>query len=385
MARKKLRTALLIGGLLVWTLQGVLLGEVVVRRGGWLESIPLVDASGASGYVADPELGYKMRPNARLRFQRPEFSVEVRTNAQGYRDREFGAPEDGGDARVAVLGDSFAWGHGVPVERGMVAVAESQLRDAGKQARLYNLATLGYGQRQHLAQLDSAASLGCGWVLLVFCPANDVLENAGIIRRSVDGQGRMRTEFEDGPPQLPPSPAAAESGGAPVSALARFARARLGGLPPNPDLGGAGARLLDLLREDPSPRGQEAYAETARLLMELRDGCAARGMQLAVVIAPQMYELWPALLVEAARRHGVDPAGLRARRVSEMVLSHCEAIGVPVLDMGTEFSRAAEQPRTLFFPHDRHYNRVGHRLAGTLMAGFLEPMFDEASVVVGVE
>lgn len=51
-------------------------------------------------------------------WQSPEYNVEVRTNALGFRDEEFVLPPDPTQFVVACLGDSMAMGQGVDQEQG---------------------------------------------------------------------------------------------------------------------------------------------------------------------------------------------------------------------------------------------------------------------------
>src|SRR5439155_19619121 len=61
----------------------------------------------------DAVLGVRLIPNSRGRKWSPEFDVEFRINAQGFRmDRDVRAD---GRSRIVVVGDSFTFGDGVDV------------------------------------------------------------------------------------------------------------------------------------------------------------------------------------------------------------------------------------------------------------------------------
>lgn len=70
-------------------------------------------------YAAELKQPY---PNAKLPFHHfPHksgvyYGVEIKTNSQGFREREYVIPKDNGKKRVVVLGDSFTLGWGVPFE-----------------------------------------------------------------------------------------------------------------------------------------------------------------------------------------------------------------------------------------------------------------------------
>ena len=65
--------------------------------------------------VHDPVLGWRDKPNARVLFRRREYEVELRTNAQGLRDRE--RTYEGSAFRVLALGDSFSRATAFPSRR----------------------------------------------------------------------------------------------------------------------------------------------------------------------------------------------------------------------------------------------------------------------------
>ena len=62
----------------------------------------------------DPELGWSHIPDRVGRLVTPEFDVEMRINSIGLRDREFAETKAAGVRRVALFGDSFVEGWGVP-------------------------------------------------------------------------------------------------------------------------------------------------------------------------------------------------------------------------------------------------------------------------------
>ncbi|MEZ5973291.1 MAG: hypothetical protein R3E96_00160 [Planctomycetota bacterium] len=60
------------------------------------------------------------------RIRCPEFECMVRINAEGFRDPERNASAASGRKRVAVLGDSIAWGWGVQDDERFSAVLEHE-------------------------------------------------------------------------------------------------------------------------------------------------------------------------------------------------------------------------------------------------------------------
>ncbi|MBX9792122.1 MAG: SGNH/GDSL hydrolase family protein [Pirellulales bacterium] len=107
-------------------------------------------------------------PLSRLR--ETPWCVEYHTSPQKLRDREFG-PRPSGVLRVAGVGDSFAAGEGVPIERSLFKRIETEL---GTGYEVANAAQPGHGTRDELERLRFLASkLDCQRGIVVWI-ANDV-------------------------------------------------------------------------------------------------------------------------------------------------------------------------------------------------------------------
>lgn len=97
-------------------------GEVLLRATADLRSL---------AQTPDPELGWLLRPNFDGRLE----GARVQTNSDGFRGPEWSAPEDGGQPeptgdvplRIAVLGDSVAFGFGVEHEELFAVQLEARL------------------------------------------------------------------------------------------------------------------------------------------------------------------------------------------------------------------------------------------------------------------
>lgn len=113
----------------------------------------------------DPLLGWSNLPGAHGILERSEFRTMIDINADGMRYGAVG-PKQG--LRVAVLGDSFTWGHGVKVEERFTDIVEKQLG-----VEILNFGVSGYGPVQYLQQLDHVLTFKPDLVIVAFCLAND--------------------------------------------------------------------------------------------------------------------------------------------------------------------------------------------------------------------
>lgn len=114
----------------------------------------------------DPELLYKPREGS-CRFKNVEFDLEMHFDAQGRV-----SPHPEGGKGIAVLGDSYAMGWGVPDDKTYAAVME---RDLGRP--VYNLGVGSYGTYRELLRLEKSGLLPkVDTVVIQYCE-NDITEN----------------------------------------------------------------------------------------------------------------------------------------------------------------------------------------------------------------
>jgi lysophospholipase L1-like esterase len=101
------------------------------------------------------------------------WNTDVAINSLGFRDDEF--VFKGNDVRIAVLGDSIAFGLGLPAEETFPRLLEGLLRRNHESARVMNLGLGGYNTYQQVATLESVIQVvQPHYVVVVFC-VNDIL------------------------------------------------------------------------------------------------------------------------------------------------------------------------------------------------------------------
>jgi hypothetical protein len=133
--------------------------------------------------MPDPETGWALRPGA-AGWVRDEnkAGVFVTINSDGLRDREHSLAKPAGTLRIAVLGNSYTEAMQVPLEQTYWAVMERELARAGlpdvRNVEVINFGVGGFGTAQELITLRTKV-----WkyhpdvVLLAFLTGNDVLYN----------------------------------------------------------------------------------------------------------------------------------------------------------------------------------------------------------------
>src|SRR5262249_13452048 len=124
-------------------------------------------------------------PNDVRRVERPEFSVDVRLNALGFRERRLPSPKPPGVLRVVALGDSFTQGFGVQEQQAWPRRLETLL-DARRPGRyeVVNLGVPGTNPRDYLDHLRDPGLAYDPDVVLVTVMGNDVQDR--LVQREFD-------------------------------------------------------------------------------------------------------------------------------------------------------------------------------------------------------
>ncbi len=125
----------------------------------WLASRPAYDVVFLQ---ADRELGWKQVPGhaftwAGTGWYAREFSVPVRVNSRGFRDREHEVGKPAGLRRVALLGDSFVEAMQVPFEKTAAQLLEARLNEEDPPWEVLDFGISNYGLGQYLLVWETQA------------------------------------------------------------------------------------------------------------------------------------------------------------------------------------------------------------------------------------
>ncbi len=140
--------------------------RIVLREQGWFDSWQY-------STIADPALGYRLRPNLSNRLD----GVETHTNADGLRSSQgdgHALAKAPGEVLIAALGDSNTFGAGIPFEQTYPEVLERELKSRLRQpVRVINLGGLGYSIVQSAALARQWAHLRPDVLVLAVNSFND--------------------------------------------------------------------------------------------------------------------------------------------------------------------------------------------------------------------
>jgi len=259
---------------------------------------------------ADDEIIYDLRPELR---DVPFQGVPVSTNSCGMRDRERRLMPEPGTFRIALLGDSFAFGWGVALEESFGAVLERNLNERSDKTRRFevlNFGVPGYSTFQETALFEDRVADFLPAAVLVFFIDNDF--GLPFFVRSVSNPHQLLSSFRVG---------------------------RLGWSAVAP------AGDEDLQRFDPN-----------RALRRLSEQTRARGIPLYLAINP-------------------GRSANQMRRQLHVLLD--PAVGIRFIDLRKGMLETIERrgldPATLSLPTDPHPSPLKHQILGDLLTQpFLE-------------
>jgi hypothetical protein len=301
----------------------------------------------------DIDVGTKHIPSMNGFVICPEYSIELKINSKGLRDREFNYHKPSGTRRILCLGDSYACGYGVHAEETFAKVLERMLGEKGVSGDRWEVLNAGVGSTGTANQLALFEKEGHRYapdiVVECFCPANDfwdnvisglyTLENGELVKHPAPYTGPRRIQkFVNLIPGYTTFFA--------KSHLLNLIKYRIAALHTN--------RLVSNASKPSGGRktGETLYELTIRLTAALDAACRRRNSRLVMMIIPP----------PEAGELPVWTAGL---------IAHCGDSGIPCLDLEPGFRAFSERRIQTAFPIDGHWNATGHELAAQTLYDFL--------------
>jgi lysophospholipase L1-like esterase len=309
-------------------------GELYLR---WY--VPSADYRGLYEKKSDPTL-YGMKPHADMLRQ----GVGIRTNSDGFRDREFKDPVGESRFSIAVLGDSYIFGQGVPQDKICPALLEKKLNESVKSDffRVWNLGVSGYNTEQEAFLLESfVLPRAPDWVVLGYnindyepsTPASDdMCTNDGAAPRRTS---RLQEIFDG---QL---------------LVTEFIKHRIGRLIRIFDPRWfASSYVDDILREYQG--GGAGWKKVSGLLSKMNEECKIKGIGFTVAVLPAMFDL----------------SHYSFESVHEAVLSYCYSNEIDCVDVLPYFrSKNPDEMHVSLL--DGHPNALAQKIFAEAIANHL--------------
>ncbi|HLL73513.1 MAG TPA: SGNH/GDSL hydrolase family protein [Pyrinomonadaceae bacterium] len=420
-SKKKLRLVKL-AMLFVALLVGLFIAEIALRVVGY--TYPIF-------YTTDTVRGYALQPGV-SGWYRKEGEAYVEINSDGLRDREHAKAKPVGTIRIAVLGDSYAEALQVPLEDAFWVVMQQRLQTcpafAGRRVEVINFGVSGYGTAQELLTLrqkvwDYAPDI----VLLALTTNNDITDNLRALKRTDeipyfvyrDGQLALDNSFlqtrsfrlrhsalnragrwirdhlrviqafhqghyalknylasKRAPAAALPLPAFispsahAQTANADAKTVNANTPARTANAPTAVVSDELGIDNL-IYREPADDTWREAWRVTEGLLALMHDEVGARGAKFVVATLSNGVQVHPQPAAREAflRRVGANDILYPDARIRSLG----EREGFAVITLAPHLQHYAEQHQAFLHGFGRdigngHWNALGHRVAGELLA-----------------
>jgi hypothetical protein len=321
----------------------------------------------------DPVLGWRNRAGLAGPYGGDEFLTHVTINPAGQRGPHHPVERTPGRVRLAILGDSQAWGDGV----GDAEVFTTRLDGDGVEA--LNFATLGYGTDQELLTFERLAAAYRPDVLVVAVfVGNDFSDN---LSRGTFQYPKPRFEIaSDGSLRLEGVPVESPTwlhGLVEVhrflmrrSALLNAIASATADMPEAQDLDPPQVRIWDSFYErDPSEQDRRGFAMTGRLLREIVARARAAGIEPVVLLLPESWQV--AVAQRPHWREQLREQGADWRRPQRVIREAVADEDVLVIDALPALARAARGERPdatpTYYSGWRHLNARGHAVVADLL------------------
>ena len=337
----------------------------------------------------DPVLGWRKTPGAAVVYDRREYHVEYRVNAQGLRgpDRPYAKPA--GVARVLALGDSFVEAFMVEDAQTVTARLEAGLGARGCRVEVINGGTVGYSTDQEYLFYRDEGRKYAPDVVLVFVYQNDI---PYLAEDEYIGYPKPRLDFSTDPPtvanlpvpryEAPPvaAPAAPERVPSYVLEFVKNALERTSARTYN-RLARAGLweplrqlEMNDEIRLFHVPELghlRPAWSAFTWTLQTMNKAVAAAGGQLVVAYVPGRMEVSSGTWELTEARYGMDPKDYDPKAIANRVRYITGRIGIPSLDLTPALAGADRALQPTYFQTDSHWNARGQEVAGKALSDFL--------------
>jgi len=314
-------------------------------------------------YVPDRQLGFRVRPRA-------TWGLNT-TNAGGFNDEEPAATA--GPLRCVIIGDSFVFG---AVRRKDNFVEGFKALAAGHAGlETLNLGIPAAGPENYLRVLQYEPEVkGAKLAILVLFVGNDVSQGHPDFKTRV-WLGAPRAMLRS-PWLVRPSADYLYS----VKTLRAawrvlrwmaFERSRSGeGSLPEDVFLEIEMQNLAVCRREPGRFMQSCYDGTLAFLDAIRTEADRQHIKLAVVLAPDQFQVDAALRARMISRFDLNINDYDIDLPQRVLRVSLEDRGVPVLDLLPKF-RAQEEKEQLYVPRDTHWNEAGNALAARQMFAFV--------------
>jgi hypothetical protein len=326
---------------------------------------------------ADDLLHHSLIPSSRYIARNPDFSVEVRTNSMGFRDREH-IQDPPRAFKIVVLGDSFVEGHGVPAESCFVSRLETKLKTEesirGSVVVVFNFGIAGYSPLlEYLLLKHRGLPLKPDLVILCY-DMSDVQEDVLYARDA---------EFDSSGAPLKVNPSWPSFGTVATlprgmfktylqeysyvySVLAAFVNS----VKPATTVkaGDIDASRYAHTVDSVAGSWQVFFDQSQLYVRMIHELCMSRGITFVLATHPRGHQVNRYEWADGRKYSGLDSSTPNSA-IFRSLQVFAKGQSMPFLDMTLAFR--AHSKGDLFFPYDGHWTSSGHAVAADTLYDFL--------------
>ncbi len=313
-------------------------------------------------FMDDPQVGIRLRPNARIRYTTVEFTTDIAINDQGVRDDQPIGPKAPDERRIVVLGDSLVLSVQVGVADTFCAKLQRQLNARGGpyRWRVINAGVQGYGPVDEWLFFDKvAAAFQPDVVVIVAFVGNDAIEAADAAASLESGRAMQVTA-----PRVRFMRRLVRSSVVLQSVRARWDQLRSRIVMGTPE------RPLATYLADPPPIVQQGLDVSRRAFGRIAERARAIGAPTGIVLMPARFQVNDAdfgNLEAVVRKAGGE---LDRNAASRRFADALAPLGLPMVDL--EPVLFAQPDRAgLFFERTVHLTPRGHDVVAGALLDFL--------------
>lgn len=299
----------------------------------------------------DERLGYKLVPNYEMDHQTSDFNSHIKINSEGLRDYEHQKNKDTDTFRILVLGDSFTFGVGVNLEDSYPKVLESILNQnsAGVDPKKYeviNAGIEGFGTEQEYLYLEELAEMYRPDLVIVGLHSNDIEDVMKGIP-AARGKTWLKKHFY-------------------FLSYLRGLQISMGIMFRDPKAG-----IFQIYQDVYPPQFENALQKTKEYLTKIRDLSNSKGARILIVIIPSCFEIDGSDFEKRGFGHLFSDEFINKNmsKFSNTFTEFGEINKIPTLPLLPILKDSKIRP--LYFNHDFHWTKDGHKLAAESIYTFV--------------
>ena len=314
----------------------------------------------------------KLNSNFKGEFAKSEVYGDIEINSKGLRDIERSYEKETGIYRILGLGDSHAFGHGLPLKDSYLSLLEMKLQNKlGYHLEVIKAGSPGLGPKDYLSILEQeGVKYNPDLILVSFSVINDV-------------DGQMPIENYPQPEAIKLSTFNSKKDNFIFNFksylrrnvhLYSFIVDRLKTIPAirtwlqNKGIasGLIGSYVIDVLMKDYSVINKgysKGWLEVRSILKNFKEVHD----NIIVVVIPTREQVDSNRLSKALKQLGYNIKDIDIYKPSRIIKEYCKNMDILCIDLLPEFINAQKQGKQLYFDIDPHFNKEGNALASEII------------------